>query len=215
MNTSGIYQIKNIVNNNIYIGSTINLIRRKSEHFNLLRKNKHSNKHLQYAFNKYGKNSFEFITLVCCDKKNCLLIEQMFINEFNPVYNINPTAGNSLGVKHSKETIEKIKKSKLGHFVSEETKKKQRESNLLVWKNRGENYRKGLKLKKNHVGLTENQKKLLKPIIQLSLNGEVIKKWDGCNQIMRDTGYCATHISRCCNEKKKTAYGYKWRFITN
>lgn len=56
----GIYSIINKANNKIYIGSTINLERRLKEHKRRLKYNNHTNTHLQYAWNKYGKECFKF-----------------------------------------------------------------------------------------------------------------------------------------------------------
>lgn len=61
---SGIYQIKNSINNNIYIGSSVNIRTRFKTHLNLLKKNKHENLKLQNAVNKYGLENFEFIKLI-------------------------------------------------------------------------------------------------------------------------------------------------------
>ena len=58
---SGIYKILNNINGKIYIGSTKNFNKRWVTHKYLLRLNKHENKHLQYAWNKYGEVHFEFI----------------------------------------------------------------------------------------------------------------------------------------------------------
>lgn len=55
-----IYQIKNLQNNKIYIGKTINIVNRRNEHFNDLKTNTHVNKRLQNDYNKYGKDNFEF-----------------------------------------------------------------------------------------------------------------------------------------------------------
>jgi excinuclease UvrABC nuclease subunit len=44
---SGIYCIKNIINDKMYIGSAVNLKTRRYEHFHFLTKNKHHNRHLQ------------------------------------------------------------------------------------------------------------------------------------------------------------------------
>lgn len=55
-----VYAIKNIVNNKIYIGSTIHPEKRKNAHFNLLRKGKHHSTHLQRAFDIYGEECFTF-----------------------------------------------------------------------------------------------------------------------------------------------------------
>jgi len=51
-----IYAIKNSDNNKIYIGSSKSFYKRLNKHINNLRKNIHSNNHLQNAFNKYGEN---------------------------------------------------------------------------------------------------------------------------------------------------------------
>lgn len=60
---SGIYKIINIVNNKFYVGSAVNLSRRKARHFSELRNNRHNNKHLQAAWLKYGEKSFVFVVV--------------------------------------------------------------------------------------------------------------------------------------------------------
>lgn len=137
MKKSGVYKIINEITNNFYIGSSVNVERRKKEHFNLLRKNKHNNKHLQNSFNVYGEKNFQFVIVEYCNKEECVIKEQCFINELKPSYNINPNAGNSLGVKHTKKTIEKIRNCKIGKKHSEETKQKIGKTNSL--KQKGEN----------------------------------------------------------------------------
>lgn len=56
----GIYKIKNLKNNKIYIGSSNNIEKRINEHFRNLKNNKHPNKHLQLSYNKYGKENFTY-----------------------------------------------------------------------------------------------------------------------------------------------------------
>lgn len=56
----GVYRIVNLVNNNTYIGSSININRRLTQHRLELRCNKHPNHYLQNAWNKYGEENFEF-----------------------------------------------------------------------------------------------------------------------------------------------------------
>ena len=65
----GIYMIINKINNKIYIGQARNIKERWKNHINDLKNNKHYNKHLQGAWNKYGKDSFEFIILCECEEK--------------------------------------------------------------------------------------------------------------------------------------------------
>ena len=57
MNNKGkseIYSIVNLINNKQYIGSTNNFYRRLLEHIN----GRQSNRHLQDALKKYGKENF-------------------------------------------------------------------------------------------------------------------------------------------------------------
>lgn len=60
---SGIYKIINLVNNKFYVGSAVNLRRRKARHFSELRNNRHNNRHLQAAWLKYGEKSFVFVVV--------------------------------------------------------------------------------------------------------------------------------------------------------
>lgn len=50
---AGVYQIYNKETNKRYIGSSINIERRLKEHKRNLKANRHSNQHLQNAWNKY------------------------------------------------------------------------------------------------------------------------------------------------------------------
>jgi len=60
MKTCAIYAIINRATNKIYIGQTRDISNRRSSHFAALRLNRHRNRHLQAAFNKYGANAFAF-----------------------------------------------------------------------------------------------------------------------------------------------------------
>ena len=59
----GIYKIINIVNNKFYVGSAVDLKRRKTRHFSELRNGKHNNRHLQAAWLKYGEQAFVFVVV--------------------------------------------------------------------------------------------------------------------------------------------------------
>lgn len=56
----GIYSIRFGLNERIYIGSAMNLGRRKSQHLYKLRRNIHDNPKLQNYYNKYGEELFSF-----------------------------------------------------------------------------------------------------------------------------------------------------------
>ena len=59
----GIYKIINVVNNKFYVGSAVDLKRRKTRHFSELRNKKHPNGHRQAAWIKYGEQAFVFVVV--------------------------------------------------------------------------------------------------------------------------------------------------------
>lgn len=60
------------------------------------------------------------------------------------------------------------------------------------------------------------QKKQQKPINQLTLSGEFIKRWDGIGQASKALGIDISMIIRVCkhNPKSQTAGGYKWEYAS-
>jgi len=125
MKIIGIYCIKNIVNDKVYIGSSVDIEKRKREHFNDLLKNNHGNIHLQRSYNKYGIEFFEFSILEECKKKSLLEREGFFMGHYKSLarkcgYNI------EIATRHflSEETKQKLREAHLGKKLSDETKKK-------------------------------------------------------------------------------------------
>ena len=57
---SGIYVIVSRIDGKLYIGQSTRLSHRIADHFRRLRNNKHQNRHLQYAYNLYGKDNFYY-----------------------------------------------------------------------------------------------------------------------------------------------------------
>lgn len=53
-----------------------------------------------------------------------------------------------------------------------------------------------------------------KPVLQLSLDGKVVMRFDGLSDAERICGYNHANISNCCNGKILSAYGHKWKFAT-
>ena len=85
-NESGVYKIVNIATNNFYIGSSKNLKRRYKAHNQDLINKKHPNKLLQNDFHKYGK--FIMSVIEYCDPNIRKELEQKYIDDLNPYYNI-------------------------------------------------------------------------------------------------------------------------------
>lgn len=65
----GIYTIRNIINNKVYVGSTCESFEKRwRRHRGDLLKGYHGNPHLQSSWIKYGEKSFRFEVLEICDK---------------------------------------------------------------------------------------------------------------------------------------------------
>lgn len=78
---TGIYTITNKTTGKIYVGSTHRTFKRRwYEHKNDLRNNKHYNKHLQRAWDKYGENDFLFEILEECETQFCESLELYWMN---------------------------------------------------------------------------------------------------------------------------------------
>lgn len=145
-----IYKISNNINSKIYIGSTERFKIRYSQHKHHLLKNTHHSKILQNHVNKYSFDSlnFEIIEIV---SGNLIEREQYYIDTLNPYFNVRKIAdsmkgtkrteeqkkyivqqrflkgGYKKGWKHSPESIEKIKQTRLkngGWIFTEESKLK-------------------------------------------------------------------------------------------
>ena len=131
---SGIYLIKNIVNNKVYVGSAVNVDKRWSQHKNHLKRGKHHSCHLQSAWDKYGEQTFTFDILeLVSNPEHLLAYEQVYLDYYKSYendrgYNICKVAGSQFGMKRSEEARRKMSEAHTGLKRSEETKKKKREA---------------------------------------------------------------------------------------
>lgn len=91
MKLTGIYIIRNTVNGKVYVGQSVDIYHRWSEHRRLLNEGKHVNRHLQSAVNKYGLGAFVFNIIEECsvdflDEREVFWIERL--NSFRQGYNL-------------------------------------------------------------------------------------------------------------------------------
>lgn len=115
LNSKGVYQIKNLVNNKIYIGSTkVSFKGRLKEHLSQLRRGIHSNLYIQEDWDQFGEDNFEFsIIEVLEDGGKIFDREQYYIDNTRCLdrqfgYNIDPEVHR---IFRSEETNEKISKT--------------------------------------------------------------------------------------------------------
>jgi len=119
--TQGIYKIED-QKGKIYVGSSIRIEIRWSEHRRALNEGTHSNNKLQNAWNKYGAEYFTFSIIEIIEDSSKLLIqEQKYLNiiftyyKSSQHYNILRIAGSPLGIKRSIETKARMSAKKLGN----------------------------------------------------------------------------------------------------
>jgi group I intron endonuclease len=87
----GIYQIENKINNKVYIGSSVDIIKRWADHVKNLKYGTHTNYKLQKDYKTYGISVFSFSVLEIVESKNDLFdIEQTYLDslDINSNYNI-------------------------------------------------------------------------------------------------------------------------------
>lgn len=79
----GIYKIENIINNKVYIGSSIDIEKRFYKHLWMLRKGVHDNNYLQNSFNEHGEENFKFSIIESCSEDMLIEMENFFLNLLN------------------------------------------------------------------------------------------------------------------------------------
>jgi hypothetical protein len=50
-----------------------------------------------------------------------------------------------------------------------------------------------------------------RPVLQYTLSGEFVKEWPSMMEAERN-GFCHGNVSPCCLGRRKSAYGYIWKF---
>lgn len=126
---TGVYQIRNLLNDKRYIGHTARLTgfeARWGEHQRELFGGRHKNPHLQRAWKRDGAPAFVFEILEECPPTNCVNREQHYLDtllfascddlRFRKLgYNIRRIGKSNLDVKFSQQTCERMSVSKRGN----------------------------------------------------------------------------------------------------
>lgn len=144
---AGTYIIYHNDSKKVYVGSATDLRRRRSEHYRELQRNDHDNKHLQRAWNKYGRGAFTFSVVETCEACDAVAKEQALLDAeikrvgWRKLYNQSRVAGSRLGVRHTAATKEKMSRNNTRHFQgkshSKDTKELLSSLSKERWKNAG------------------------------------------------------------------------------
>lgn len=169
------------------------------------------NKYFYRAIKKYGWENFKHeILFKDLTKEEAKEKEKKLIklyNTQNQKYGFNLTAGGESGNQPCKKTREKMSKSAKGN------------KSHLGFKNTQEMKNNMRKLKNEYWSNIENRKKQSianewqkKKVAKIDKNtNEIICIYNSLAEASK--GRLKSNICHCCNEKIKTAYGYKWKYI--
>jgi len=233
---SGIYKITCNANKMIYIGQSKDIKRRFSHHKYTLKKNKSHNKHLQYAWNKYGKDDFDFEIIEMVDMDEIDEREKYWIEYYDSYkQGFNQTEGGS-GIGHNNKVYKytgfKDNKQKIianlntgERFYSfEELNKRYKISNPYYFKNIIDDINAGIRFTAigyywcyDYYGIDDNEElqnriKLkeksfsLKPIKIINITTGEI--FESINEAGKYYNIPNGQISNCINKKVKSAHGY-------
>lgn len=197
---SGIYVIKNKVNNKVYIGQSKDIYKRWENHIRELNYNKHHNKHLQRAWSKYGYEKFKFDILLKCKADELNEFEHLKIKEFkssnsNYGYNMNE-GGDYVGASIvTDETKKKISEAQIGRKLTDE------------WKANISKSHKG-KRPKNLEMIISKAKENSDIVLQYSIDGKFINKYDSIQECARQNDSHATNVVKTLKGRHKTFQGF-------
>ncbi len=206
----GIYAIRNLVNNKMYIGKSVNIYERIRNHINLLNKSSlDENIHLINSWHKYQRENFEYLVLEDVEKSNIKLKEKelYWILYFN-------TLDRDLGYNLRLD-------SETNCIMSEETKKRMSDSKIKMYSNpdydkmkHSHNYWKNNPEAKIEMAKKVSLKQQKYKFEQYNLSNKLIKTWNNINEIIEiNPNYKWQNIYSVCNGYKPTIYGYIWRKI--
>lgn len=205
-----IYKILNKINGNCYVGSTAREYKyRKTVHFSNLKLQKHHSPHLQNAYDKYGKDAFEFQVieeLMFPPHYSKEYIAEYLINQeiywisiLSPVYNIaKEITPGTLGKRHSQEAIDKIKK----RSQMEDNKELIRRVQKLA-----ADSRRGIKLSREDK-LKIAQGKYGRRRINIYKNSSLIATCDLQKEAANIIGTTRSNVSQALCGQTKSANGY-------
>ena len=204
-----IYKITNKINNKVYIGKTYETIEKRwKNHIKDSKRSSEQHRPLYRAFNKYGIENFiieEIEETSAPEEREKYWIEKY--GSFHQGYNATiggdgrPYIDYDLVVKTYQEAGFENQTAHILNIDTSTVRKILKEKQIPIIKNVG------------------NSKK----VAQYSLKGELLESFlsaaEAGRKIIQEKksiANCNTvgnRIRECCNGQRKTAYGYKWKFL--
>lgn len=210
-----VYKTVNKINGKAYIGKDV---RNNPKYLG-------SGLDLQKAIKRYGKNNFEKVILEeCFNKEELWKREEYWLNKFNVKYNpnfynrTNKAFGAWEGRKYlppSKET--KLKMSMAHKDIPLSEEHKQSISEAMKGHSKTKEWKSNLS--------KSATKSFGKPVLQLDLNGKLIKEWETGKAAAKELNLSYTAINNCCRNNKSstrqrdkdklgkyTSFSYIWQY---
>ena len=224
---SGIYCIENLTTHKKYIGQSVDVIDRWRKHISELNHGSHHNDYLQKAWDKYGKDDFNFYVLEYCSVEELNKKEDYYITSQNTIdrdYGYNLKSGGQDHNYQCQEVRDKISASNKDTYQNSNLKEIRRIDALKQWANP--------KIKEKIIGKNngmygkkhtdESKQKMsekkkgkpsshrdLTPVFCIELN----KSFDCAASAAKEIGCQSGGILGVCRGTRKTCGGYHWKFI--
>ena len=93
-------------------------------------------------------------------------------------------------------------------FLNEDGSINKEKSNL-EWKSPKDNCNHGTR--NERISKTNTNGKLSKRVLQLSLDGKLIREWESTNECGRN-GFKQGNVASCCRGERKTHKGFRWKY---
>lgn len=204
MKICGIYKIISPTNK-IYIGQSINILKRWEKYYNL---NCKQQPKIYASLLKYSANNHKFEIICQCDKLELNNLEKYYIDlykSFNSEHGLNLLDGGNY-VKMSDETKRKMSLAKIGKKVIISKEHREKISKAKKGKLFSDEHKKNLS--------KSSFNKNAKPILQYDMNDNFINEWISSVLAGKELNICSSQIAKCCKNKKgfKSAGGFKWKY---
>lgn len=224
----GVYYFFNNITNDIYVGATLNLKRRYSEHVSSKKRN--YKRAIYSAFEEFGIKNFSFIIIELVDDISLLKekeTEWIFI--LDGKYNVKKKSSGNVGVKMSDSTINILKKKSKESWENKSFEEKQKIiKNNLTGPKKGyvmPEYQKQ-RLRELQIGKkwTESQRAKVCASQKISMlgnkngnkvissvkDGLIFKTYNSVNEAGKEFGVHPSSITGALKGKTKQSCGYKW-----
>lgn len=209
-----IYKVTNLVNGKVYIGQTIGNINKRWREHKSSSLNNLDNNILHKAMRKYGFENFKIEKVIECENDLLDEMEIKYIKIFNSYVGnensngYNMTVGGSGTIKNDYSIIYSLWDEGLsaGQIATKTGYNRNTISKIL------KDYENFSITESNHRAYLLSGKSRGTSVVQLDLNGNIIKEYSTIAEASRETGISHSAICNVINKKIgfKTAGGYKW-----